>query len=43
MKQLCDSIFHLLELLRSKPQVTAHAGENEEQEEYSSIVGGCAK
>ena len=30
----------LLEWLRSKTQVTAHAGEDVEQEEHSSIVGG---
>ena len=31
---------HLSEWLRSITQVTDHAGKNEEQQEYSSIVGG---
>jgi hypothetical protein len=30
------------EWLRSKPQVTADAGEDVEKEEHSSIVGGLA-
>jgi hypothetical protein len=33
---------HPLERLRSKPQVTAAAGEDVEKEEHSSIAGGTA-
>lgn len=39
--QLWDSILHLLEGVRSKLQVTAYAGKDEEQEKYSSIDCGC--
>jgi hypothetical protein len=37
-----NSILHQSEWLRSKPQVTADAGEDVEEEEHSSIAGGSA-
>lgn len=42
-KQLCDPILHVLEWLRLKPQVTAHAHEDVEEVEQYSIVCGSAK
>jgi hypothetical protein len=40
--ELCGSILYQSELQRSKSQVVAHAGEDVEQEEDSSIAGGSA-
>jgi hypothetical protein len=37
-----DSILHPSEWLRSKIQVTAHAGEDMEEEDHSSIADGNA-
>jgi hypothetical protein len=37
-----DSTSHKSEWLRSKTQVTAHAGEDVEKEEHSSIAGEIA-
>ena len=40
LKMTLKSILHLPEWLRSKTQVTAHAGKDVEQGEHSSIAGG---
>ena len=38
IKKLRDSTLHQSECLRSKPQGTAHVGENVERKEHSSIA-----
>ena len=43
LKMTLKSILHLPEWLRSKTQVTAHAGKDVEQGEHSSIAGGNRK
>jgi hypothetical protein len=42
IKMTWDSTSHQSEWLRSKTQGTAHAGEDVEKEEHSSIAGGIA-